>query len=62
MFRNRLILTLALIALMIPILGCGSRHRCCGPRPNSSMAPPPPNCCNPPPGNLPPPPSSMGGF
>ena len=38
MKRSRFFAVVALIALLIPAIGCGSRNRCCGPKP---CAPPP---------------------
>ena len=60
MFRLRFLAVVALIALLIPALGCGSRNRCCGPKPTSSFTPPG-QCC-PTPGIAPPPPATAGGF
>jgi len=63
---NRLIVTIASIALLLSTLGCGSRNRCCGPKP--SCAPPMSGACCPTPGagQIPPPPlpspSGMSGF
>jgi hypothetical protein len=60
MLRNNFIRAAALLALLIPALGCGSNNRCCPTRP----VPPTGGCCpapGPGPGALPPPPPVAGG-
>lgn len=56
MLRIRFLAVVALVALMIPALGCGSRHRCCPKRPAD------PCCPTPGLGGPPPPPPVAGGF
>ncbi len=56
MTRYRLLVAVFMIALIVPVLGCGTRNRCCAPKPTSP-------CC-PTPGAMPgPPPPPVGaGF
>jgi hypothetical protein len=63
MLRNNFIRAAALVALLIPALGCGSNNRCCPTRPAgpASLGPPPPGNCCPNPGAMPPPPPVAGG-
>jgi len=52
MFRLRFLVAAVLVAFLLPVLGCGTKHRCCpkppggpcngGPPPGAFAPPPPP--------------------
>jgi hypothetical protein len=56
MNTKRFLPALIALTLMLPLLACGCRHKCCND--TRTLAPPPAPCCNtpaPPPAYIPPP-------
>jgi hypothetical protein len=55
MLRFRFLFAAAFLALLIPVMGCGTHHRCCPSKPTDP-------CCPNPNLGAPPPPPVTGGF